>query len=158
MQPKVLLVPTKSVTRGNDSRDELCEWAQPSHRVSRQQALQDSLLQGSRCLFQVVRFNGLFAEIKCSIGLISDTRSIRKVYSAFVEGQENLTIRWSDGVSSFLPLDQVGFLPQRHHLKHVYTQPLTIWSFQTITVWKRTLLTNLLPFQSQNIIPCDGRE
>ena len=158
MQPKVLLVPMKSETRGNDSRNEFCERAQPGHRVSRQQALQDSLLQGSSCLFQVVRFNGLFAEIKCSISLISDTSSIRKVYPTFAEGQDDLTIKWSDPYSSFLPLDQVGFLPQRHHLKHVYTQPLTIWSFQTITVWERTVLTNLSPFQSRNIIPCDGRE
>lgn len=86
-------MPAKSKTQGNDSRNEFCEGAQPGHRVSRQQALQDSQLQGSSCLFQVVRFNGLFAEIKCSIGLISDTSSIRKVYPTFAEGQGSLTIK-----------------------------------------------------------------
>lgn len=97
MQPKVLLVPTKSETRGNDSRNECCERAQPGRGVSRQRALQDSLLQGSSCLFQVVRFNGLFffffPEIKRSIGLISDTNSIGKIYPSFVEGQDDLTIK-----------------------------------------------------------------
>lgn len=86
-------MPTKPETQGNDSRNEFCERAQPGHRVSRQQALQDSLLQGSSCLFQVARFNGLFAEIKCSIGLISDTSSIRKVYPTFAKGQDDLTIK-----------------------------------------------------------------
>lgn len=93
MQPKVLLVPVKSETGGNDSRNEFCERAQPGHRVSRQQALQDSLLQGARCLFQVVRFNGLFAEIKCSIGLISDTSSIRKAYPPFAGERGDLTMK-----------------------------------------------------------------
>lgn len=93
MQPKVLLVPVKPEAGGNDSRDEFCERAQPGRRVSRQQALQDSLLQGARCLFQVVRFNGLFAEIKCSIGLISDTSSIRKVYPPFAGGRGDLTVK-----------------------------------------------------------------
>lgn len=163
MQPKVLLVPRKSETRGNDSRNECCERAQPGHGVSRQRALQDSLLRGSSCLFQVVRFNGLFfsfffPEIKRSIGLISDTNSIGKIYPSFVKGQDDLTIKWSDPDSSFPPLDQMGFLPQRPHLKHLCAQPLTIWSFQTIAVWERTVLTNLPTFQSWNIIPCDGRE
>lgn len=85
-------MPVKPETGGNDSRNEFCERAQPGHWVSRQQALQDSLLQGARCLFQVVRFNGLFAEIKCSIGLISDTSSIRKVYPPFAGGQGDLTM------------------------------------------------------------------
>lgn len=88
-QPEVLLVPTESETRGNDSGDEFCEGAQPGHGWAGSKRCRIPCFKDQAAYFKLWDLMAFLL----SIGLTSDTSSIRKVYPTFAEGQGDLTIK-----------------------------------------------------------------